>query len=348
MILVPGSMPKIILSLAILAEFIGFRRFVRTIMINTVSNKQFYKVISLLLKAGIFILSVWYIFQKLTNSNFTLNLEEAKTKIDSPFFFIALLLVLINWGIEAGKWKYLISKLEYISFSTAFKSILSGVTISIFTPNRVGEFAGRVFYLKNADKIKATIVSLIGSMLQLSVTILAGAAACIFYYFRHEDESDLLNFMAVSNLLFLGIIITVVLLVIVFVYAIRNVLSERIKHVFVLYTSKEILNAFTFSLLRYFVFSFQYYLILRMFGINAGLIDSFLLIAITFFITSVIPTFALTEITVRGASSVYFFSTVSNDSTAIIAASIVVWIINLAIPALIGGAFIWNLKFFED
>lgn len=317
-------------------------------MINTLSNKQFYKVISLLLKTAIFILSVWYIFQKLSNANFTLNPEDVKTKINTPFFFIALLLVIVNWGIEAGKWKYLIQKMEYISYSTALQSILSGVTISIFTPNRVGEFAGRVFYLKSTDKIKATMISLFGSMFQLSVTILAGATACIFYYFRHEDDSFISNFIAVGNLLFLGIVITVVLLVVTFMYAIRSVLSERIKSVLFLFTYKEMLNTFLLSLLRYTVFSLQYYLILRVFGIDAGLIDSFLLIAITFFITSVIPTFAMTEITVKGASLVYLFSTVSNDNASIIAASVLIWIINLALPALVGGLFIWNLKFFED
>lgn len=311
-------------------------------------NKQFYKVISLLLKTAIFILSVWYIFQKLTDSNFTLDIGYTKTKIYSPFFIIAILLVAVNWGIEAVKWKYLIQKMEHISYSTAIKSILSGVTISIFTPNRIGEFAGRVFYLKSSDKIKATLISLIGSLFQLSVTILAGTAACILYYFRHEDEPFILNFIPATNLLLLSIVCSVVLLLIVFVYAIQSVLSERIKSVLFLFTSKEMLKTFILSLLRYMVFSFQYYLVLLVFGIDAGLIDSFLLIAITFFITSVIPTYALTEITVRGASSVYFFSTVSNDTGSIIAASVVVWIINLAIPALIGGAFIWNLNFFED
>lgn len=317
-------------------------------MINTLSNKQFYKVISLLLKTAIFILSLWYIFQKLKIANFTLHLEDTITKINSLYFFIAFLLVLVNWGIEAGKWKYLVQKMEHISFSTALKSILSGVTISIFTPNRIGEFAGRVFYLKNTDKVKATMISLFGSMFQLSVTILSGTAACILYYFRHEDESFMLNFIAVGNLLLLGIILTLVLLVIAFIYAIRNVLPERIKSILFLFTSKEMFTTFMLSLMRYMVFSFQYYLILRVFGINAGVIDSFLLIAITFFITSVIPTFAMTEITVRGASAIYFFSTVSNDTSSIIAASVIVWIINLAIPALIGGLFIWNLKFFED
>ncbi len=317
-------------------------------MMTALSNKHSYKVISLLLKTVIFILSIWYIFQKLTNTNVALNFDEIISKIYSPYFFIALLLVVLNWGIEAVKWKYLIQKMELISYSTALKSILSGVTISIFTPNRVGEFAGRVFYLKSTDKVKATMISLTGSMFQLSVTILAGITACIFYYYQHKNEPVILNFISLNNLLLLLITLALLLFSIIFIYLKRNSLSHRIKNVFFLFNSKEMFNTFALSLLRYLVFSFQYYLVLLVFGIDAGLINSFVLIAITFFVTSAIPTFALTELTVRGASSVYFFSTVTNDTTSIITASIVIWIINLAIPAIIGGAFIWNLNFFED
>ena len=85
-----------------------------------------------------------------------------------------------------------------------------------------------------------------------------------------------------------------------------------------------------------------------MFNIDIGLLNSLLLIALTFFVSSAIPSFALTEIAVRSASSVYFFSTITTDTNAIISSSITLWMINLAIPALIGGAFIWQLNFFND
>ncbi len=85
-----------------------------------------------------------------------------------------------------------------------------------------------------------------------------------------------------------------------------------------------------------------------MFNIDIGLLNSFLLISLTFFINSVVPSFALSEIAVRSASSVFFFSAVTSDVNAIISASLTVWTINLALPALIGGAFIWQLNFFND
>jgi uncharacterized protein with PQ loop repeat len=307
------------------------------------SNKPLYKVISLLLKTTIFVLSIWYIFQKLTNADTTLNFDSLVTKTNWLYFSAALLLVIFNWGIEAAKWKYMIQKIERISYPTALKSILSGVTISIFTPNRMGEFAGRVFYLKNADKLKATFISLIGSGFQLLITLLTGIIAGLIYY--NQNDASFLSIISVNNVLF---ILVIVLLLTIISYLLRNSILKKIKDVLHLFSFKERSVIFSLSLLRYMVFSFQYYLILQVFGIDTGLLNSFILIVLTFFVTSAIPSFALTEITVRGAASVYFFSTISSDTSSIITSSIVLWIINLAIPALIGGVFIWDLKFFKD
>ena len=113
----------------------------------THSNKHFHKVISLFIKVIILLLSFGYIANKIANSAHTI----LGFDLEYGYLIIALILVPVNWGIETFKWKYLIKKIEYISFSKAFKSILSGVTIGIFTPNRMGEFAGRIFYLESDE-----------------------------------------------------------------------------------------------------------------------------------------------------------------------------------------------------
>ena len=96
------------------------------------------------------------------------------------------------------------------------------------------------------------------------------------------------------------------------------------------------------------MFSIQYYLALKIFGINGGTAIVFSLIALTFFVTSVIPTFALTEIAVRSGVAIYFFGTITIAHAPILASSLFLWIINLAIPALIGMLFVRKLKFFKE
>ena len=76
----------------------------------------------------------------------------------------------VNWSIDAIKWQFLVSKLEKVTFWLALKAVFLGITVSIFTPNRVGEFGGRVFCLQHADRIKAVLVTIFGNITQLVST----------------------------------------------------------------------------------------------------------------------------------------------------------------------------------
>ena len=70
-------------------------------------------------------------------------------------FWFVISLVFVNWGIEARKWQVLLRTLQPVSFFTAYKSVLSGVTLSINTPNRIGEYGGRILYVQEGKRIKA-------------------------------------------------------------------------------------------------------------------------------------------------------------------------------------------------
>jgi len=309
------------------------------------ANKNISKGISLFIKTVIFVFSVYYIIDKIGDASTTMTIGDMWRKTQTNYFIIAFCLVPVNWGIEALKWKYLTKEIEKISFSTAFKAVLSGLSISIFTPNRVGEFAGKVFYLKTTEKVKATLASFIGSSLQFLVTILAGLLAAIVYYNIHKNTLLLKGLVNANHLsIFLIISLFVITIIAVLIYLKPLQIKEQLMQ----YEHKELSYIFILSLLRYIVFSFQYYLVLLLFNIDAGLLNSLLLVAFVFFVNSAIPSFALTEIAVRSATSIYFFSTVTNDANAIVSSSITLWMINLAIPALIGGAFIWQLNFFND
>lgn len=314
-------------------------------------EKRFHKVISLFIKTAILIISFYYIFTKINAAGSNFNYFEIIQSPNKNQLYFTIILLFINWGLESLKWKILISKFENISFLKSFTSILAGVTISIFTPNRVGEFAGRIFFLEKADKIQAAISSFIGSSLQLLVTVIAGVSAYYMLEIYYEDFFQTAQFINLKSETVFIIILLIIIAALIYIYKNRNkqFLKYR-KYIEVInqYSFSELAAIFAISLIRYAVFSFQYYLVLKLVGMNAGPIIFFSLIALTFFVTSAVPTFALSELAVRGAAAVYFFSPLFPNSSAIIAASLLLWIINLAIPALVGGIFIWKLKFFND
>src|SRR4051812_18758305 len=96
----------------------------------------------------LFLLLSYSIYHQLSSQD---RLEITWKEIQSSFtstrvlYLVAVLLLMaVNWGIEAVKWKVCIHRIQKIPLLTAFKAVLSGVSFAVNTPNRVGEYLGRV------------------------------------------------------------------------------------------------------------------------------------------------------------------------------------------------------------
>ena len=142
------------------------------------------KTISLLLKIGIVAFSIFFLYEQLTvkssvaQFNTDMLLEQIKARYG--VLIVITLMMFLNWFLEALKWRFLISKIEKISISRSFRAIFSGITVSAFTPNRVGEYGGRVFCLEKSDRLQAVLVTVIGSIGQLVTTIFFGSIGLLF------------------------------------------------------------------------------------------------------------------------------------------------------------------------
>lgn len=315
-------------------------------------DKRFYKVISLFIKAIILIASFYYIIQKLNTPGVVTPLGYILFSNETIWLLLlGCLLMVFNWSLEAAKWRLLIAPYEKISWIQSLQSIFAGVTISIFTPNRVGEFTGRVFFLKKADRLTASIRSIIGSMLQLTITILAGIAGICMYIKNGYNSKVPIQSLFDQQQIFLfplfaiGFLISLLALMrLSFFMKWKHQLKELLN-----VKRRDLLQAFLLSFGRYLVFTLQYYLLLLAVGVKTEWMQACILISIAFFINAVIPSFALTEIVVRSAVAVYIFSILDPAQPLEVAtASLLLWIINLAIPALIGSTSIGKLQFFKS
>jgi hypothetical protein len=125
--------------------------------------------------------------------------------------------------------------------------------------------------------------------------------------------------------------------------------------IFSYYRYRELFVTITLSFTRYLVFSTQYFILLKLFNVPVDLMEGFLLISLVFFFVTVIPTVALTELGIRDSVAIYIFTLyltrkgVSGDlvTAGVFSASTIIWIINLAIPAIAGTLFLSRLKFFR-
>lgn len=326
---------------------------------------------NIIIKLAIVVFTMIFIYDQLFyRKDFSSLLGEFQN-ITTGFWTNALLLITIgfipvNLILESVKWKYLIGKLEKVSLLSSVKAVLAGISVSMIMPNRVGDYLGRVFILKKADRLQAVLSTILGSLAQLLTTLILGLVAFVFYLPEYFDISDRFNFW-----MYLGIImaVVVVILAMIFMYLNFSVFSilirrvsgkyynkiQKYSEVFSWYSQKELFNVLLLSITRYMVFSLQFFLLLRLFNVPIAYEAAMMLIAVVYFLMAIIPTIALTEIGVRGSVALYVFQHhfefVGQWSkeivVGVISASSVLWLFNLVIPAVIGAFFVFSLKFFR-
>lgn len=305
-------------------------------------------------------MAFWILYQKVFSNESFAEIKAQFLSILSQGSFLDILIVFIlmfvNWSIDAIKWQFLVSKLEKVSFWLALKAVFLGITVSIFTPNRVGEFGGRVFCLQYADRIKAVLVTIFGNITQLVSTVIFGTLAFLYFSSQYTYLIFTKSDYGIYILALLSIVVVSVLLYLLFnVSKLSGLFTawkflEKYKSyapVFSLFSSSDISKVLFLSMLRYGVYSFQFFLLIRFVNIDISLLQSLTMSSLTFLSMSIIPTIALTEIGVRGSVAIYFFGLLSENSIGIMTASFALWIINLVVPAILGVFFVYQLKFFR-
>ena len=296
----------------------------------------------------------------------TLIKRMLENQIFFTFFVSASVLMVANMLIEAKKWQFLIARVENISLFIAIKAVLTGLSVSIFTPNRVGEFLGRVFFLNKTKPIEGIFMTVIGSLSQLLVTLVVGCLALAFFLPIYYPPYDFVTELMMGALYVLGFFTNVLFLGLYFNISFITDLSKRFikpqwKHmqhyieVFSAYHTSELFKVLLMSLVRYIVFSSQFFLFLKAFGVPVSLTEALMVIPVIYLITTSIPTMALSELGVRGSVSVFFIGVfmrghsieVPDLELRVFAASTAIWLINIALPALIGTAFVFHLRFIK-
>ena len=318
------------------------------------------KTIGFLLKTGIVAFALFFLYEQLiAKSNVEqLNCDVILQQVGDNYraLIVIVLMMFLNWFLEALKWQFLISKIEQISIMRSIRAVFSGITVSAFTPNRVGEYGGRVFCLEKADRLQAVLITVIGSMAQLVTTIFFGCIGLLFFSKYNPAFSLMVGSIEFGYpiLIFLLVFLNVLIIFLFLNSSILSTILFRVKflekykkyiEVFSFYNTGELGKVLCFSVARYFVFTTQFFILLQLFDVDIAYNDAIVLIMIMLFVVSIIPTIAITEIGVRGSVSIFLFGLLSANTTGIFSATFFIWIINLLLPALIGTVFIFTLKF---
>jgi uncharacterized membrane protein YbhN (UPF0104 family) len=319
-------------------------------------RKEIIKKITIIFIKAIVIAGAYYfVFEKIYNSSDFENIKYyfSGLNITSCLTLILIsLLMLLNWGVESVKWKILVKPVESINFINSFKAIWTGITVGTVTPNRVGEFGGRILFLKKESRIKATSLTLYGDLSQFIVTIIFGITG--FYLISSNilfANSEIKQFEQL--ILLLSVIIVAITLFFYFnINFCFNKLGsiKRLKKITSKFTpDQEIslklkIKTILFSILRYVTFSVQFYLALLFFGVEISFINSIIATSSIYLSLNIIPNIPFAEIGLRSSFALIFLGLYTDKATAIVMASLLIYIINVGIPTIIGGLFLLKKK----
>lgn len=313
------------------------------------------------------LLGAWLFYSLFKQVRAQPHLQESIQLIkEAPFgenaftFWIVITLVFVNWGIEARKWQLVVKHLQPISYLIAFKAVLSGVTLSLNTPNRIGEYGGRVLYINEGNRIKAISLSIAGSMGQLIITLLMGCGGLIFIIGNSGPEGAFvmgLSFFWIKLLLFISATTATILLLIYFRLSWLTRLIEKIppfikyaQYISVLegFHAKELLRLLLLSFLRYTIFVIQYILLLQVLKVEIGWLQGVWILSILFLVLAIVPSFAIADLGIRGKFSTELLTLYSANTIGILATTFGIWLINLFIPAIAGSILILSVKIFKE
>lgn len=320
--------------------------------------KQFFqnKLLNAIIKILVFGGLVLVLYKQLFgNEKIEIAYEHFLLNFKGNYFLlsIVILLMIVNWTIESVKWKLLIDKLHPITWTEAIEGILFGVTFSLFTPSRVGEFGGRVFAL-DTDRKEAIVSTIIGSLAQIVINMCAGAFGLLLYVLIFEKTDSYL----ISAYAFIYVLMVIALH---FCYYNIDIVSTKFSkfpilkkaahylHIIELYNNKDLLQLELLSLLRYLIYCLQFVLLLSFFGFELSLLTAMILVAAIFFVQTINPiNIALIDFGFRGNVAALFLTGFAPNPIAIIATTITLWFINLIIPAIIGGISALRFRFFSE
>jgi len=312
-------------------------------------SKQFFFV---LIKISLVVVAIYFIYQKLTK-NSTLEFSYfiqilSKNGVFSLHTVVFLLfLSSFNWFFEILKWQQLVSSIQKISFTKSIEQCLGSLTVSLLTPNRIGEYGAKALYYTSRLRKRVLFINLISNLLQMLVTVVFGIIGILLL---SQSQNLHINGLKFINILLIGIASCGLIIFIIRKtnIKIRGFSLQKIKLFIIEFSKKSLALGAVFSFFRYLIFSFQFYYLLLLFGVEISYLEAMQLITSMYFLASIIPSIFLFDVVIKGSVALYVFSLIGINDLIILSIVTCMWILNFVLPSIIGGFYVLHFKFPEN
>lgn len=305
--------------------------------------------VNLSLKVLFVLIVILVLYRQLfVNQDFQKSLDHfLKTLENGSIFYLVLcaLLMPLNWLLESKKWQILVKPFENISLLKSLKAVVSGVSVALLTPNRIGEYGGRMLMVEAKNNWKAVISTVVSSFAQNIWNIGLGLLALIVFLNQKGELETYLYYTAIIiSVVFLGVLILLYFNIKIAIGILQrwkeyNFIKKILHHLVLLekYDDRSLASVLGIALLRYLVYFAQYFLILGFFGLNVNLWHGFIGIATIFLIQTSLPLPPILGFLARGEIALLVWEAYAFNDLSVLSSSYSLWLLNLIIPALLGS-----------
>ncbi|MEC3906699.1 hypothetical protein VOI54_06690 [Tamlana sp. 2201CG12-4] len=303
----------------------------------------------MLIKLSIVTGAFYFIYYKLVDSTELKYTDFIDFIAKNNIFTIANLVFLVfltsfNWFFEILKWKTLVGFIKTISFKNALEQSLSSLTASLFTPNRIGEYGVKAMYYAVNLRKRIVFINLINNLLQMAITTILGIIGLYFFILEYKLNINLFkhfHFLLILLITIGGIGILAPRKNI----SVKGVSLEKIKRFLTSYPKHLLIKGFIYALIRYFIFSFQFYYLLKLFYVDMGYFNTMVVVSSMYLMASVLPSILLFDVVIKGSIGVYLFSIAGVDQFTSLSVVTIMWLFNFALPSLFGSYYVLNYSY---
>lgn len=269
---------------------------------------------------------------------------------DWRYVCLALLLLPLNLALQAWMWQTLIRKIyPEEGFWDSLGAVLCGSALGLMTPAKLGDYAGRAYYLKHTHKWQLAALMGVQQVISMGAYIGIGILALNYFLLTHAHLATMVWYLVViGGVLSLLFMVTALLHPkLVYGFIIEHFPQPKVQKVFSFLTHlsiKDLYLLFTQAMVRYFVFATQFLLLIYAFHPTISLWDATIAACLMFFAKTVLPAPTLAELGIRESSAIYFFGIFGVSAAVAFNASMLITVINIFIPALLGVPFILRMR----
>ncbi len=299
----------------------------------------------LLFKVMIVLGIIWLVHEKLWIPNKEIGyLDHIKSVVkDGSLFYLGTCIFLapINWLFESKKWKLLVSPFQQLAWKETAEAIMSGITLGVLTPSRLGEYGGRLLHIKEGNRGKALYAHFIGSLSQNIPILIFGAISSAVFFSHHFLKSELLAISFAFILLCFSALLIMLYLQNTSITdkIINQKYFKKITKDFIptQYENSVLSQVAILSLFRYIIYVSQYLLLLYYFDIHVGISEAMMGVAIIFLFQTGMPLPPALSVVVRAELAIIIWSIYDTNQMSILTVPVLLWMINLLVPAIIGS-----------